>query len=257
MNFADAYDPIRALTSAWKLIGRSPAPLIFGGALLTLLGVGPWLSLRMTDIHPANVVAFVLGLGLCCGLFEFLLRSWLSLGLANATRKTLVEGSARFDDLFVSNGRFFDMVLVRILLFAIGVATILPVVLLVLLGGLGAQAAGVNDEVIALAAVMTILVWVPIAVYVVLGFGLATEAVAIEGLNPTQALKRSWQIARSNRLRLFVYLLALWMYKFLGLCACCIGILFTGAQAQVAMNESYLQLVKPAEPLAPPAMPAA
>lgn len=257
MNFADAYDPIRALTSAWKLMGRSPAPLIVGGALLTLLGDGPWLSLKLHDVNPANVLGIVLGLGLCCGLFEFLLRSWLSLGLANATRKTLVEGSARFDDLFVSNGRFFDMVLVRLLLFVIGVATILPVGVVILLASIGAKSAGLNDEVIALAAVMTVLVWLPIAIYVVLGTCLATEAVAIEGLNPTEALKRSWQIARGNRLRLFVYSLALWMYTLLGLCACCVGILFTGAQAQVALNESYLELVKPVEPLVPPTIPTA
>jgi hypothetical protein len=253
MTFADAYDPICALQSAWRLIGRSPAPLLVGGMLLTFFGDSPWATFKFDGHHFAHLIPALFGLGLCCGLGWLLLQSWISIGLANATGKTLFLGESRFDDLFESKGRFFDMVLTRVLLWLIGFATAVPVILIVLFAAIGGESLDVDEGLIVLVAVGAVIVWLPIFLYVNLGVSLATMAVAIEGAKPTEALKRSWDIVHGQRLRLFVYWLTL-----IGLCCCCIGILFTGALAHIAANESYLQLVKPTEPAAtPPVMPAA
>jgi lysylphosphatidylglycerol synthetase-like protein (DUF2156 family) len=257
MTFADAFDPIRALQSAWKLVGRSPAPLIAGGVFLTLFGDLPAATLRFDAKHGADILPALLGLGLCCGIVGLLLSSWVSIGLANATEKTLTAGSARFEDLFESKGRFFDMVIARLLLWVIGVATMLPLIAVIVLAALGGSALDLHGALIALAIVTSILLWLPVFLYVNLGTSLATKAVAIDGLKPTEALRRSWDLARGHRLRLFVYWIALLVFTLLGLCLCCIGVLFTGAVTQVAANESYLALKGPAEPSAPPPMPAA
>jgi hypothetical protein len=254
MTFADAYDPIRALQSAWKLIGRAPAPLIVGGLLLAFFGDGPWAMFRLEDHRSVDLLWFVLGVGLCCGIAGLLLTSWLSVGLALSTEKALVHGSARFEDLFESKGRFFDMVLTRVLLWLIGVAMALPLVLLALFAAIGGEALDVPDGLIALAVFGAVVVWLPLFVYVTLGVSLAVQAVAIEGAKPTEALRRSWTIASGNRLRLLVYWLALWIFALIGLCFCCVGILFTDALTLIAANESYVQLVRGGQPASPPVM---
>ena len=41
MDFREAFDPVRALGSAWRLILRAPLTLIAGGAFVVLTGGGP------------------------------------------------------------------------------------------------------------------------------------------------------------------------------------------------------------------------
>jgi hypothetical protein len=181
-----------------------------------------------------------------------LLSAWLSIGLANATEKTLVLGSARFEELFVSHGRFFDMVLVRVLRFLILLAVAIPFAMVGLAGAMIATTGHVDDGLIALGVVLSWLVYIPFYLFVALGLSLAIQAVAIEGLQPTQALRRSWSLASGNRLRLLVYWLTLCVFTLIGFCLCCVGVFVTGALAQVAANESYLQLVKSTAPAAAP-----
>lgn len=255
MTFADAYDPIRALTSSWRLLVRAPFALIIGGALLTLLGGGAELGLLFHDDghhDPAQIVFAVCTFGLCCGIGGLLLRSWLALGLANTTEKALVQGSARFEELFVSKGRFFEMVLVRVLRFLVLLALAIPFFMVLAAGAIIASNDHVDDGLIGLGVLLSWLVYIPFYLFVVLGLSLAIQAVAIEGLQPTEALRRSWALAQGNRWRLLVYWLALCVFTLLGLCLCCVGVFGTGALAQIAANESYLQLTRPASPVVPP-----
>jgi hypothetical protein len=259
MSFADAYDPIRALAASWRLLVRSPLPLLAGGVLLTLLGDGPRLGVCCHDegwINPAAIFFAVCTFGFCCGIGGLLLSAWLSLGLANATEKTLVSGSARFEELFVSRGRFFDMVLVRVLRFAILLALAIPFFLVLIAGAILGDNRHVDEDLIGLGVVLSWLVYFPFYLFVGLGLTLAVQAVAIEGLQPTEALRRSWSLVRGNRLRLLVYWIALFVFTLIGLCLCCVGMLGTGALAQIAANESYLELIGRTAPAVPPPAPA-
>ena len=79
--------------------------------------------------------------------------------------------------------------------------------------------------------------------YVLLGVYLVPQAVALEGLAPAAALKRSWAIADGNRWWLLLYLVVLRIFAVLGLLLCCVGVLGTGAMRIIAINESYLRFV--------------
>ena len=247
MNVAEAFDPIRALTASWRLLLRSPLPLFVGGAILMTVGGGGvhgWMF-RDHDHHlSGEAVAWVLSLSCCCGLLGLLLSSWISIGLAIAVENTVMSGSARFEDLFASKGRFFDMVLLRILVALISLAAAIPFVLIVLAASLGVHALQVPPGVVLVAALFLGFLYLTVFLYVLLGFSLSVQAVAIEGLAPTAALRRSWSLVRSHRLRLLLYWVALAIFTVLGFCLCCIGVFWTGAMAHVAANDSYLALVK-------------
>ncbi|MBL8858163.1 MAG: hypothetical protein JNL28_06660 [Planctomycetes bacterium] len=247
MNVAEAYDPVRALTASWRLLMRAPLPLFIGGAILVLVSDGWSTGVNFGESHGrprGEVVLGVLLVGLCCGLIGLLISSWLSVGLANAVEKTVTNGSARFDDLFESRGRFFDMVLLRVLFALIWIGALVPIAAAILIGLLAANAWHWPPGPVILAVFTFVLLYLPVLMYVVLGFSLSVQAVAIEGLAPTAALRRSWSLVHGNRLRILLYWIVMIVFTLLGFCLCCIGMLWTGAMAQVAANDSYLALVK-------------
>ncbi len=88
------------------------------------------------------------------------------------------------------------------------------------------------------------MLYLPVWLYVALGVSLTGEAVAIEGLGPVQALARSWNLARGNRMMLLAYLLVLMLFVVLGVCVFLVGMIVAGVLASIAHNESYLRLVR-------------
>lgn len=245
MTFADAYDPIRALQSAWRLLSRAPLPLFVGGVLCWLFSGGPSLGGMFRDDHPdpGAMIAAAVGFGLCCGIVGLLVGSWASVGLAHATEKTMAGGNpARFEDLFETRGRYFEMVLVRLLLILIEIGLALPFVAIVLAGVFAHRQLDLPEGLVVLSALIAALAYLVVWAYVSLGLTLANASVAIEGTSPTAALRRSWELSHGNRLRLLVYWIALAVFTLLGLILCCVGILGTGALSQIAYYESFLAL---------------
>ena len=128
----------------------------------------------------------------------------------------------------------------------LAVATIVPVVLIGF--GVGAAAYQAGGEEAAVPFVILIVVLsLPLIFYVFLGLSLAPEAVAIEGYTAVESIKRSWSIVKGNRLRLLLYYIVTGIVAFLGLFACCIGVIFTSTLVYIAYMDSYLRLVRPIE----------
>ena len=246
MPFHLAYDPIRALRSAWGLFTRAPFPLFVGGVLCWLLDGGSPLGALLRD-HDHRIelreVLGLLGIGLCCSLIGLFVVTWSSLGLAHAVRETMEDRPAGFSALFETSGRYVEMLLVRVLLFVLHVLLLLPFGGVFLAAVLLRQSAHLHPAAVLLGAGCAALAYLPVYVYVALGLSLAIPAVAVEGARPTEALRRSWSLVRGNRPQLLVYWIALAVFVLLGLFLCCVGVVLTGALGQVTVYESYVRLV--------------
>jgi hypothetical protein len=193
----------------------------------------------------AGEILALLGIFACCGLAVMLIHAWISLGVANVVEKTRNEGRAGFGALFDARGRFFEMVLGHILMILIVLGTIVPLVLI----GLGVWFANdqrvVEDGWAAFIAVIAGIAYLPVWIWLLLGISLYRPAIAIEGLGPTAAIQRSWELVRGHRLRLLLYWVAISIFSMLGLCLCCVGVLLTGPMSEISQFESYLELVQP------------
>jgi len=223
---------------------RAPLTLILGGILLALTeGEG------FSGVHysgedwddPEALTAGALGLVCCCiGFGIWVLNCLLQVGFAGATQRVMVTGEERFSDLFQERGLWFSMVLARLLKTVLLVAATLP--FLFMIGGPLLLAEALDVETLgAVAAVFFGVAYIPIWFFVILGLVLVEQAVAVESLAPVAALQRSWEVAKGNRLSLFVFLVVTAIVELAGLLACCIGVLFTAAWSYTAWYEAYIR----------------
>lgn len=249
MSFANAYDPIRALQSAWKLIGRSPLPLLVGGVLLVVTGGVRSGGTRVLEVHEMDFgVAAALQALMCCGcgfgLVAFLANCWLSIGFANAVEETARTGNGDLGTVFEPKGRLVAMVLARILVFLAQLAAAIPFAVLGIGAAVSIEELRWAEELVGIGTVFGVLLYLPVFVYVCLGLSLVAPAVALEGREPSDAVRRSWDLARGNRLRLLVYFLVMTIVAFLGFCLCIIGVFFTATLANAAQFESFLRATR-------------
>jgi hypothetical protein len=251
VEFARAYNPLRALVSAARLVRRSPLTLLAGGTALFFLDVGYSVVLAVDwdffeRLRVFWIVLFVLlaigALLVCLALWVF--ECLLGVGFAGAVERALTRGEEDIGDLLRGRGRWVAMVVARLAMYAIHVAVLLPGVLL----GTGAYLAGnalQRDGWLGPGlATLVGVVWLVPLVYVLLGLVLTPQAVALEGLGPAQALARAWSLARGQRWRLLVYYLVFVIATSLGFFACCVGVFVTASLAYTALNESYLRLIR-------------
>ena len=250
MDVSTAFDTFRALQAAWRAIKQAPVPLLVGGVLLAITsggggGGGPGFQGRF-DASEADWEEIVplmlpfLAVACCLGLVFFVVSSWLLVGFANSVEETLRTGRGDVGTLFDSRGRFADMLLARLFAALIQVGALLPFALAVGLLVFAADEGAIPEEVAVVVGIGLGLVGFVLGVYVALGFAFVSEAVALEGLAPGAALRRSWGFASGNRLRFLLYFVVLWIVTVLGICACCVGYLFTASLARVAAVESWL-----------------
>jgi hypothetical protein len=255
MEFGRAYSPFRALSVAWQLMRRAPATLFLGGLILFLFngsaGSGISVSLSRGEIARLDPVWWVLigvvalgGLVVAAALWVF--DCWVRVGYARAVERVLSRGEEQIGDLVRAEGLWVPMMVTRLVVYAIDLCVLLPGV------GFAALAWHFGDSIIGATLGWVLCASVAAAyslvfAYVGLGVCLAGRAVAIEGLQPPAALKRSWDLVRGHRLRLGTYYSVLWVVGVLGIFLCCIGVVFTATLASVAHNESYLRLVRSAQ----------
>lgn len=261
MKFPSALDPIRSLTASWKLIARAPGPLIIGGLLLVVTDDGMHGGGQFTDTDFLRrewgaLRPVVLGGACFLGIVFYLISTWLWIGLPRAVDETRATGTTTFATLFDARGRYADMLLARLLIGALVLLSLVP------FGGIALVAYLLVDQRVAgeteaiVAGVSVALLYLPLWIYLVLGFSWVTQAVAIEERGPVDALQRSWQLASGSRWSLLVYWLVLFVFTLLGACACCIGVLFTGAWSFVSRCEAFLELTRDdARPIAPAHVP--
>ena len=253
MDFSRAFDPFRALRSAWSAVRQAPVPLLLGGILLAVSSGGgggfgnPAAGVNLEerggelDWEALLPVFAALGAVSCCvALALFLFSSWIEIGFNHAVSDVVRTGRGDVGAVFDARGRYLDMLLARFYAGLVQVALVLPFALVV--GALAWAAAerALPEEALVAVAVLTTIVVLVLVVYVQLGLAFVAQAVALEGLRPIDALGRSWQIARGHRWQLLLYWIVLIVFTLLGFCLCCIGVLFTSALARVAATESYL-----------------
>jgi hypothetical protein len=223
-------------------------PLLVGGVLILLTSGhgGPHFGFVFHDGHPEwswrelePIVFPLIGICGCVSIGFFLLSSWLRVGFANAVEEIERSGHGKVDTVFQSKGRFGSMVLARILVGLVYLATAIPMiaaffVLLALTRGFH------RHEGLGLLLIPAGLIWLVPAVYVWLGVALTDQAVALEGHPPVEALKRSWSLVSGHRLMLLLFCIVNWIFGALGFCLCCIGVFLTGTLALAARSDAYL-----------------
>lgn len=248
MEFPRALDPFRALSASFRVLSAATGPILLGGILLTIVGGGgPRFGFSIHDGRfDPDFLPLVIGLGGCLGLAFFVFESWLSIGYARAVEEVERTGSTVFERLFDSAGRFGDMLLARVLAALLAIAIALPWGLValacVILDGVDAP-----EALTAMVGVLGFLAYLPVAIYLLLGLCFVMPAVALDGLSPTHALSRSWELARGRRLALFWFSVVTAIFAVAGICACCAGVFLTVPLSLVAWNDAYLALTRGAE----------
>jgi hypothetical protein len=191
------------------------------------------------------ILAFVL-VALLVGAALFALNCWLQTGFVRLHVNILERASDELRPLFSGKDRFWHMMgyktLAGLVLFATGLAAVWPGAWIayygyardestLMIGGLGAMA----------------ILALPALVYVALGVYLGELVVALDGAAPVHALRRSFALARGNRLPLLGFasvLVLLQLVSYAGVLLCCVGVLatvpFARSLAGFAKTESYL-----------------
>lgn len=242
MHFREAYDPFRALGGAWNLVPRAPATLILGALLLCL--VDQWgLGFHFEEGHLA--FGWLVGpwMALCClaavALWAF--SCLLTLGMAEAVRRAARGEPERIGVLLEPRGRFFDLLLASLLRGLASLAASGPFGVIVF-GPIVLGAALDLRELGILLGVLGGLAYLPLWLWLLLGLAFVPEAVAFEGRAPLEAMRRSFELARGRRLRIFYYGLVLRVLAAGGLCLCFVGVFLTAPWARLAWFESFQRL---------------
>ncbi len=174
------------------------------------------------------VIAIVLA-GLVFGLAMFALHCFMQTGFIRMHEQILRESTDRFGPLFSGKDRFWHMAGWKLLSWLAIAATVLatawPGALLAYFGY-----ARDHQALMAGGVGLAGLLVVPALVYVALGVYLGELAVALEGASPVVAFRRSWSLARGNRLPLFAFAVLCFLLQiasYVGLLLCCVGALVT------------------------------
>ena len=238
MDFGRAYDPLRALGVAARLLARAPLTLVVGGALVVLTDVELHASLESRAFGMLDV-----SFGCCVGLLALTLGCLLQIGYAAALERVMVTGEEEFRDLFLDRGLWLSLFLTRLLQWGIGALLSLPWLVLVGVPAWIGHLIG-WERVGWLAGAVFAIAYLPIWGYAMLGLFLVREAVVIEGKAPAEALERSWQLADGRRGELLVYAIVTKVAGYSGLLACGVGLLVTKPWALAARYESYLRFAR-------------
>jgi len=140
-----------------------------------------------------------------------------------------------------------SMILARLLTGVILVAAALPYGLIVLVAAMATAGFHQNEEIGVAILVAGFVVYLPVIVYIGLGLSFVDQAVALEGLQPVESLRRSWSLVSGHRWMLLLYSIVTGIFAVIGVCACCIGIFLTGTMTEIAKTESYLALTRGGE----------
>ena len=239
-----AFNPIRALESSWRLLNRAPLPLWLGGLILALVDLMGQSGGRVSGNEAREWAILIVFFGLIMWVVTSLASAYLSAGYFSTVRDVMRTGSAEFEDVFKARGRFLALFLARIargLLLLCGLlpAAIPPTIALMLHAGLGLE-----DDAAVLFGILGVLAYVPVFVYIALGLSFVDYAVVLDGASIGDAMSRSWQLARGNRLRLLLLLLSSIALVIIGLMLCCVGILPAVILIHVMWCEAYVQATR-------------
>ncbi len=265
IEFSQAFDPFRALKAGIHALKTEPAPVFVGGLLLFLVqscqgagnqvpnpssGGSSWDSgddpfssggnpFEGMDEAMLVVALIMVGVGCCIGLFVFAAQSFLQPGMYRVGERMTIDGTAGIDVLFSGKDVWLSMMGYKLLTGVIGLGIFTVFASpggLVIAGAVVARDGGSpNTALLVLGGLLILALVLPALIYVMLGLGLGSVAISLDRLGTMEALDRSWSLAKGNRFRLFVFGLVNGIFAgvaaFVGMLACCVGILATGPAA--------------------------
>ncbi len=252
MDFHDAFNPFRALRHGVAALKRDPPTVLVGGLLLMIMSScqGGGGNFRMPSDGGGmskEMAAVALGaalVGCCIGLAVFLARGFIEPGIWRAGARITEEGVGGMDTLFSGKDAWLSMLgymLIRTLIgLGVFIVTALPGGLLL---GLAFYKGGGGEPNLPLAiagGALMLLIVAPVMIYVQLGLQLGNLAVAIDDCKAMEALDRSWNLARGNRLQLLVFDIVNGLLVFVGFLACCIGAIPAYGVVFSATSNAYL-----------------
>jgi hypothetical protein len=260
MEINEAFAPIRGIRHGFAAIRRAPLSVLAGGFLMLTVticsgggggGGGGDVDQLTRDTSPEIGLAIALMmfgvalLGALVGLVFFAVRCWLLPGWIRLQRHVVEHGTDDLPKLFSGGDVFVRMILWRLLQGFIRFST----ALLAILPG-GALLAygffrGPDMTIVAAGAALAALVALPVLIYIDLGLRLGDQLVTLEGLGAIDALDRSWELARGNRVTLWLFFFVTDLFAVLGVLFCGVGIFATRAISDVAVTEAFLLATVP------------
>jgi hypothetical protein len=190
---------------------------------------------------PAFLGIAAVALSCVCGLqlMFWLAASFLKPGYFQLHRELLIEGISSPGKLFGGGSQFKAMAMWTLLKGVIG----LGVAVVALAPGGGLMAVGVsqnNDALMGVGGLLMLIIAGPALIYVGLGLMLGEHAVALEDMGPMDALERSWELARGNRMSLFFFSFLTGLFNIVGVMLCCVGVIGTKAMIDFGTTEAYM-----------------
>ncbi len=266
MELRDALDLERAITHGWE--GFKLSPWVMGvGSLLILMTSSNSGNINVGDLEGLTddgeggmIIAAVLlamaGVACFCMVMGFLINAWIMPGFIRVHRELVADGETSFSTLFSGFDVLFRMILWKFLVgfitFGIIAVSVLPGGFF-LVAGSGLVAGSMGDaQLPALFAgggaltigfvllFVGIVIAIVVATYVSLGLSFGSQAIALDGLGPIEALERSWTLVDGHRWPLLLFTMVLGLVSLLGMMACCVGIIVTSGIAGLGWTEAYL-----------------
>lgn len=252
MHKSIAFQPTRALSSAWDLLMKAPLPLWVGGLILWVVqslgsfGGGSG-NIQVDGENPEEMIWLILPLmfiGFALSIVVMGVTAWLRVGYYNGVRTVMRDGDVEFDRLYKAEGRWLTVFLTLLLQGVLAFAAALPLALVVLIAVLLGQGLDVADGGMAALIGLAVLLYLPVFIYIQLGLILMVFPAALDGFGPVESLRESWSLAGGERMQLFLIGLLQFGLMLVGLLACCIGVIPAGILAEVMWCEAYVQATR-------------
>lgn len=250
---------------AFNQVNRAPVVIIvgsliaFGANAVTQCsgrfgGVGGDILSQAENMDPEVLIAIATaalagaGLSCCVGTAVWLFQVWLSAGWMRAQAEVLEGKEGAFPTLFSGGNVFGSLLLASFLVGLINTGvfmlTGLPSVpffykaaMVVIEGDLLSFYYWMLGGLLVLAVIT-----IPIATYVWAGVRFTAHAVVIDHLGAVDALEKSWELSKGRKAAIINFGFLAGCFAVLGVFACFVGTIYTGAVATTAWTDAYLRI---------------
>jgi len=209
------------------------------GAMLVVFGISFAMYIFSYIAMFIGMLGGIIGLFLVMGIFSLAAMAfsiWLWLGVSAYFIRIARGVEPDFGELFAGGKHFVNGALLTLILLAVQMAIYFACVL----PGIVLGVAGVDPEVAVVVGYLGVFAAMLPLIAIYLVFGQAQFLIADRGMGAMESLRTSTQITSGNRLTIFLLWIVLSIIYMLGSCALCIGVLFTGGFAFLAMAVAYL-----------------
>ncbi len=215
----------------------------FAGQLIQMAVVGGGSALAQgDDTAAAGLLGLTVGLNLFFSLVQSLVSGLLMLGFNRMAYDVLMGRAAELGRLFSQFRKFPTLLLQQLILWGL---ILVPIGLLAgILFAAGAFAgSGADEDAVAIGVLVAVLVLAVPLVWYVLGFFFAGYELAYDDeVGAWESIVRGWRLVSGARLATFGVMILAGLLGFLGILACCIGIIPSLSLAYVLLAGLFLTL---------------